>query len=66
MSRTNIELDDNLVAEAMRLTKARTKKAIVNLALEELVKRKRRRALLKFEGKVEWEGSLTESRKSRA
>ncbi len=35
--RTNIVLDDKLVAEAMRLTKARTKREVVDQALRELV-----------------------------
>lgn len=43
--RTNIVLDDALVAEAMRVTRARTKKAVVERALRELVARHAQRAL---------------------
>lgn len=39
MLRTNIELDEKLVDEAMRLTHKRSKKELVNYALEELVRR---------------------------
>ena len=65
MIRTNIELDEDLVQEAMRLTHKRTKKEIVNYALRELVRRLKRRQLLDLEGKVLWEGNLEEMRTPR-
>lgn len=63
--RTNIVLDDKLVKESLRLTGLKTKKDLVNLALKELVKRKRRKKILKLEGKIKWEGNLDEMRGSR-
>ena len=63
--RTNIVLDDELVKEGLRLTKVKTKKELVNLALRELVQRRKRKKLLEMEGKVEWEGDLEEMRKGR-
>ena len=66
MLRTNIELDEKLVEEAMRLTRKKTKKELVNYALRELVSKMRRKKLLKLEGKVEWTGDLNKMRKSRA
>ena len=66
MLRTNIELDEKLVDEAMRLTHKKTKKELVNYALEELISRLKRKKLLELEGKVEWTGNLSEMRKSRA
>ncbi|OGF98017.1 MAG: transcriptional regulator of the Arc/MetJ class [Candidatus Glassbacteria bacterium RIFCSPLOWO2_12_FULL_58_11] len=65
MLRTNIELDEKLVAEAMRLTSKKTKKELVNYAMQELVSRLKRKKLLDLEGKVEWTGSLDEMRKGR-
>jgi len=65
MIRTNIDLDEILVAEAMKLTRKKTKKELVNYALEELVRKKKRKKLLEFEGKVKWSGNLAEMRKSR-
>ncbi|MDO9288059.1 MAG: type II toxin-antitoxin system VapB family antitoxin [Thermodesulfovibrionales bacterium] len=65
MSRTNIELDDKVVKEAIKLTHARTKKEVVNYALEELVKKLRRKKILELEGKVKWEGNLNEMRTTR-
>ncbi|HLC18008.1 MAG TPA: type II toxin-antitoxin system VapB family antitoxin [Thermodesulfobacteriota bacterium] len=66
MLRTNIELDEKLVNEAMKLTHKKTKKELVNYALEELISRLKRKKLLDLEGKVEWTGKLGEMRKSRA
>lgn len=65
MSRTNVVLDDKLVEEALNLTHLKTKKEVVNYALKELVRKMKRKGLLKLEGKVEWEGSLAETRKGR-
>ncbi len=64
--RTNIVLDDNLVKEGMRLTKIKTKKELVNLALAELVSKRKRKNLLKLEGKVRWDGNLDEMRRNQA
>ncbi|WP_339374707.1 type II toxin-antitoxin system VapB family antitoxin [Picosynechococcus sp. PCC 7117] len=36
--RTNVELDDQLVEEAFRLTNVRTKKELMHLALQALIK----------------------------
>ncbi len=65
MSRTNIELNDKILKEAIKLTHLKTKKEAVNYALEELVKRLRRKRMLELEGKVKWEGNLNEMRMSR-
>ena len=65
MLRTNIELDEDLVDEAMRLTHIKTKKELVNVAIRELVAKAKRRRILEVEGKVEWEGDLHDMRKSR-
>jgi Arc/MetJ family transcription regulator len=65
MSRTNIELNNKVLKEAFKLTDIKTKKDLVNYALEELVKRLRRKKILELEGKVKWEGNLDELRTSR-
>ena len=56
--RTNVELDDVLVKKAMELTKISTKKALLNKALEELVKSGIRREMLKYMDSDIWEGNL--------
>ena len=65
MLRTNIELDEKLVREAMKLTHKKTKKELVNYALRELIRKVKRKKLLDLEGKVEWTGDLSKMRKSR-
>ncbi|MFH1092250.1 MAG: type II toxin-antitoxin system VapB family antitoxin [Pseudomonadota bacterium] len=65
MLRTNIELDEKLMDEALRLTHIKTKKDLVNYALKELVRKIKRKKLLELDGKVEWSGSLEEMRKNR-
>jgi Arc/MetJ family transcription regulator len=52
--RTNIELDDSLVKEGLKLTRLRTKKDLVHLALKELIANKRRMNLLDLEGEIEF------------
>ena len=65
MLRTNIELDEKLVREGMKLTRKKTKKDLVNFALEELVVKLKRKKLFDMEGKVEWSGNLSSMRKNR-
>jgi len=55
MARTNIVINDKLVKDGLKLTNLKTKKELVNYALEELVKRMRRKRLLRLEGMVKWE-----------
>ena len=63
--RTNIEMDDRLVSQAMRSSGARTKKEVVEAGLRLLVQTYSQAAIRKYRGKVKWEGDLNESRKGR-
>ena len=66
MGRTNIELDDELVEEAMELTGARSKREVVDIALRRLVdKGSLYRSIRKLRGKLEWEGDVDAWRSSR-
>jgi Arc/MetJ family transcription regulator len=49
--RTNIVLDDKLVDEAMRVSGLTTKREVVDLALRELVARRRQRQVLRLAGR---------------
>lgn len=65
MSRTNIDIDDELAAEVMRRFGLTTKKAAVDLALRRLVGSPlSREFLLGLEG-VGWEGDLDDLRSDR-
>ncbi|MBU4251711.1 MAG: type II toxin-antitoxin system VapB family antitoxin [Candidatus Omnitrophica bacterium] len=65
MSRTNIELDDKIVKEAMSFGNFKTKRALVHSALVELVKRLKRKEILRLMGSGCWEGDLVKMRRGR-
>ena len=65
MLRTNIELDEKLIGKALRLTKLKTKKELVNYAVKELVEKLERKKILELKGKIAWTGNLDEMRESR-
>jgi Arc/MetJ family transcription regulator len=56
--RTNIDLDANLINQALQLSNAKTKKEVVTLALDSFVKHLQRQQLLTLRGKVDWEGDI--------
>jgi Arc/MetJ family transcription regulator len=64
--RTNIVIDDELLAEAQRLKGHRTKKATVEAALRALIALEGQVDALKaLRGQFQWEGNLNESRLGR-
>jgi Arc/MetJ family transcription regulator len=63
--RTNIEIDDRLMRQALRLSGLRTKRAVVEAGLQTLIRLKQQEEILDLAGKVHWEGSLDESREGR-
>ena len=63
--RTNIDIDDKLMREAMRAGGFTSKKSTVEAALRDLVQRHKQRDILKLFGKVAWEGDLDEMRTSK-
>ena len=63
--RTNIDIDDDLLAAAQRVAGTKTKRATVQYALEELVRRRERKSVMELLGDIEWEGDLEASRASR-
>ncbi len=63
--RTNVEIDDELMRQAMKASGKSTKKAVVEEALRLVVQLKKQEGILKLFGKVQWEGDLDEMRTSR-
>jgi len=63
--RTNIDIDDGLMREAMQASRARTKRATVEHALQLLVRTHRQAGIRRLRGKIRWEGDLAESRLGR-
>jgi Arc/MetJ family transcription regulator len=66
MSRTTIVLDDELMREARKLTRLKTKREIVNKALELLVRSESRKGILRYYGSGIWKGNLKRIRRNRA
>ena len=56
--RTNIDIDDDLMAAALATTGATTKKEVVRLGLEALLRRERQNAVRRLRGTLVWEGDL--------
>jgi Transcription regulator of the Arc/MetJ class len=52
--RTNIDLDDELVERAFRVSGAKTKKELVHKALEALIKESKKKDLADLAGKIEF------------
>ena len=63
--RTNINIDDRLLARARRLTRLRTKREIVHRALEVLVQSEARKDIMRLRGSGIWKGTLKALRKNR-
>jgi len=61
--RTTLNLDDEALAGALQMAPGKTKTEIINEALREYARRRRLRGLLKFEGKLRWEGDLDRLRR---
>ncbi len=63
--RTNIDIDDALMAEARRVTGLPTKKATIEEALRLLLRLRGQQDILALAGKVSWTGDLEASREGR-
>jgi len=60
--RTNIDIDDKLLSDAMKATGASTKREVVELGLASLVKLKKQERVRKLRGTLRWEGDLDSMR----
>jgi Arc/MetJ family transcription regulator len=65
MGRTNVVLDDRLVEACRKATGIKTRRALIDHALSELLRRERQKKLLALKGAVDWEGNLDEWRSAR-
>jgi Arc/MetJ family transcription regulator len=63
--RTNIEIDDALMAEAQEACGEPTKKKTVEQALRLMIKLRRQQDVDKAFGKHRWRGDLAQTRKGR-
>ena len=63
--RTNIVIDDELMAAALASTGLKTKKAVIEEALRTLVRLKAQEQVRPLRGKLQWEGDLGVLREGR-
>jgi Arc/MetJ family transcription regulator len=63
--RTNVVIDDELMAEALESTGLSTKKAVIEEALRTLVRLKKQEQVRSLRGKLQWEGDLNMLRVGR-
>jgi Arc/MetJ family transcription regulator len=64
-TRTNVVLNDDLIAEIMKLSEERTKREVIENALHERLRILKRKKLAALHGKVKWEGDLDKMRRGR-
>lgn len=60
--RTNIKIDSELIKEALKWSKLKSKEEIVSEALKEYINHFKRQMVKSFRGKVEWIGDLDKMR----
>ena len=63
--RTSVVLDDELIEEALKVSRLKTKKAAIEEGLRLLVQVKRQAAIRRFRGKLKWTGDLARMRRDR-
>lgn len=60
--RTNILIDDTLIADVLKVTGLKTKREAVEQGLKTLLQLKQQEAIKAFKGKLNWEGDLDSMR----
>jgi Arc/MetJ family transcription regulator len=60
--RTNVVVDDNLMASALKASGLKTKKGAIEEGLKLLVQVQSQKAIKNFRGKLKWSGNLAKMR----
>jgi len=60
--RTNIVIDDQLMKDTLRLTGLKTKREVVELGLQTLLRLRQQTAIKELRGKLDWQGDLNAMR----
>ena len=63
--RTNIVIDDKLIAEVQKATGIKTKKAVVEEGLRLLLRMRKQETVRKWRGKLPWEEDLEAMRRDK-
>ena len=65
MDKTNIDLDERLIRQGLKIFNCKSKREPVQLALKELLRSAKRKEFLELRGKVKWKGDLEDLRRNR-
>jgi Arc/MetJ family transcription regulator len=65
MKRTNIVIDEKLIKAGLKATGLKTRRALVDYALRDVLRRESQKRILELKGKIHWEGDLSSMRKVR-
>ena len=65
MGRTNVIIDDDLIDTGMKVTGLKTRRALIDHALRELVRHKAQKKILELKGSIDWNGDLDSWRQAR-
>lgn len=63
--RTNIVIDDKLMADTLRVTGLKTKREAVELGLLTLIRLQKQQEIRRFKGKLQWQGDLSAMRSDK-
>jgi Arc/MetJ family transcription regulator len=63
--RTNVVLEEDLIEAGLELTGLRSRRALIDYALRQLLRRESQKKILELKGKVHWEGDLSSMRQGR-
>ena len=63
--RTNVVIDDTLMAQAQKAANLKTKKDTIEAGLKMLIRILNQKKLLKYQGKLKWTGDLDKLRENR-
>ena len=56
--KTNIIIDEQLIADALKVTGLNTKKEVIEMGLKTLMNFNKQEQIKQFKGKLKWEGDL--------
>lgn len=63
--RTNVVIDDNLMESALKASKNKTKKSVIEEGLKLLIQMKNQERIKGFRGKLIWNGDLEKMRSDK-
>jgi Arc/MetJ family transcription regulator len=63
--RTNIEINDKLMKDTLRMTGLKTKREAVELGLRTLLRLRKQMEIRRFRGKLNWQGDLDSMRRDK-